>query len=130
GRSPDAETGSRFRRFESHQALMRRRLERWRIAASIGFLFVSALPPVVSYFYYSKDFIQNPEAYRLTLDWKTGLPEFEWLTVPEAVTEQMRYTEANRFSAGESPFWTLQGYSFFWEDGRISSFTAVHRPEN
>ncbi len=121
---------SRFAAFQSSMAWKSRQLANWPLAWSIPFLLTIAVPHFSLWLYYPDAIEGDGEHYRIHFEWDSALPGFEERSIPSAVTEQMRYTKAERFSLGEEGRWSLQGYAFFWEDGRISSFTSVHRPEN
>jgi len=122
---------SRFQRFEAERALAHRRVGSWPFAWTLTFLAVTLVPFAAVPLYYSAgNNDSDSRAYRLPLEWDPALPGFRSLPIPDSVTEQLRFSTADHFMIGEGNRWFLQGYSFFWEDGRISSFTAVHRPEN
>lgn len=119
---------SRLEQFRSDRALAERRIGTWPRSMVLPLLAIAALQWASVPLYYGA--APEGSGYRVRFDWESAMPGFESLPIPAAVTEQMRYSNAERFEIDGAGAWSLQGYSFYWEDGRISSFTAVHRPEN
>lgn len=124
-----AAPSSRLQDFQASQALARRRISGWKPVWALPLAVALVLPSIVVPLYYGMDSGSGEARYQVAFDWGPGLPGFEPRPIPESVSEQLRYSEAEHFVMGEAG-WSLQGYSFLWENGRISAFTAVHRPEN
>lgn len=125
---------SRLTRFFKVRALQNRRVAPWTQGATIVFVIFALWAPLSVFAFYNgaDENYANKNRWGYSFDWSLLGEEVEFRAIPSAVSGQLRYSHASYFSLS-GPLGTgksVQAYEFGWEDGLVSSFTAVHRPQN
>ena len=69
------------------------------------------------------------EKIKITIDWGRAASVVQIKDIAPTIRAQLRYNEGEKYSwkSRNGTQWT--GYLFKWEEGRVSSFVDVHRPE-
>lgn len=72
---------------------------------------------------------EKPSRVIATIDWKQAAPDVKYDNIPGRIRSILRFTEGGKahWTIGQRENWIA--YYFSWDEGSISSFSDVHRPE-
>lgn len=120
---------SRVEAAEAERAFTERTFGIWPKYVGMMFLIAVAVPYGAKAVYYGMEVHAEPVA-RIAFDWDRLGEGVSHPEIDAGILSQMRFSEGERFLYGDSSGWLLHGFELYWEDGRLSSFSSVHRPEN